>query len=165
MDKPRYTIRNLVTDKEYVVDVTHIRPFYYDPTYVTPLNIAVKDTDETVVDMIVKHDFSDPKDKKWSVRWVTEQPSETWETYENLKNVDAFHHYCATNKLDPFSPKLTPQFSASVPNMSRRTATGQFTFPPVEPTVPVTTQRTTTLNSLVRRTRVRPKKGPLPEDT
>ena len=49
VDKPRF---NLVTDKEYVVDVTHIRPFYYDPTYVTPLNI-VKETDETVVDMIV----------------------------------------------------------------------------------------------------------------
>jgi hypothetical protein len=80
-------------------------------------------------------------------------PSETWETYENLKNIDAFHHCCATNKLDLFSPKLTPQFSASVPNMSRRTATGQFTFPPVEPTVPVTTQPTTTFNSSVRRTR------------
>ena len=58
MDKPRHTIRNLVTDKEYAVDVTHIRPFYYNPAYVTPLNIAVKDTDETVTDMIVKHDFS-----------------------------------------------------------------------------------------------------------
>ena len=31
------------------MDVTHIRPFYYDPAYVTPLTIAVKDTDETVV--------------------------------------------------------------------------------------------------------------------
>ena len=36
------SIRNLVTDKEYVVDVTYIPPFYYDPAYVTPLNIAVK---------------------------------------------------------------------------------------------------------------------------
>ena len=40
----------------------------FDPTYVRPLNIAVKGTDEKVVDMIVKHDFSDPKDKKWLVR-------------------------------------------------------------------------------------------------
>jgi len=38
VDKPRYTIRNLVTDKEYIVDVTHIRPFFYDPAYVTLLN-------------------------------------------------------------------------------------------------------------------------------
>ena len=84
--------------------------------------------------------------------------SETWETYENLKNVEAFHHYCATNKLDPFSPKLTPLFSASVPSMSRRTATGQFNFLPVEPTEPVTTQPTT-FHSPVRRTRGRPRKG------
>ena len=55
VDKPRYSIRNLVTNK---VDVTHIRPFYFDPTYVTPLKIAVKDTDETVVDTIVQHDSS-----------------------------------------------------------------------------------------------------------
>ena len=53
-------------------------------TLPTPFNIAVKDVDETVVDMNVKHDFSDPKDKKWLVRWVTEPPTETWETYENL---------------------------------------------------------------------------------
>ena len=53
-----HTIRNLITNKEYVVDVTHIRPFYIDPAYVTPLNIAVTDTDETVVEMIVQHDFS-----------------------------------------------------------------------------------------------------------
>ena len=56
VDKPCYTIRNLVIDKEYVVDFTHIWPFCYDPTYVTPLNIVVKDTDETMMDMIVKHD-------------------------------------------------------------------------------------------------------------
>jgi len=46
-----------------VVDVTRIWHFYDDPAYV---NIAVKGTNETVVDMIVKKDFSDPKDKKWS---------------------------------------------------------------------------------------------------
>ena len=52
----------MVTDKEYVVDVTHIRPFYFDPTYATPLNVAVKDTDETVVESIIQHDFSDPNE-------------------------------------------------------------------------------------------------------
>ena len=35
-----------------------------DSTYVTPLNIAVKDTDETVADTIVQHDLSDTQDKK-----------------------------------------------------------------------------------------------------
>ena len=77
MDKPRYSIRTLVTNKEYVVDVTHTHPFYFDPTYVTPLNIVVKDTDETVVDTIIQHNFSDPHEKTWLVRWVFDFPSET----------------------------------------------------------------------------------------
>ena len=60
VDKTYYTIRNLVTDKEYVIDVMHIRPFYFDPNYVTPLNVAVKDADETVVDTILQYDFQIP---------------------------------------------------------------------------------------------------------
>ena len=66
--KPRYTIRNLVTGKEDMVDVTHIRPFYFDPNYVTPLNIAAKDTDEYVMEKFLPHDFSDYNDKRWLVK-------------------------------------------------------------------------------------------------
>jgi transposase InsO family protein len=134
--KPRYTIRNLVTDKEYMVDVMHIRPFYFDPMFVTPLNIAVKDTDEHVVERIVAHDFTDLNDKRWLVRWVgNNPPDETWERYDTLRDVEAFHHYCASHQLDPFLPKAAAKYSASVPNMSRR-ATGVYTLPsqPVEPT-------------------------------
>ena len=32
------TIQNLVTKKEHFVDITHLKPFYFDPNYVTPLN-------------------------------------------------------------------------------------------------------------------------------
>ena len=123
----------MVTDKQYV-DVTHIRPFYLDPTYVTPLNVAVKNTDETEVDAILQHDFSDPTDKKWLVRWLRDPPSESWERYDydNLKNAEAFHQYIATNRLDTFLPEADPTFSTSVPNMYRRLAFGRFS-PSVEP--------------------------------
>ena len=57
-----YTIRNLVAQHEYITDVTHLKPFYHDLTYVVPLNITVKDTDEYVVDQIVGHNISDPTD-------------------------------------------------------------------------------------------------------
>ena len=33
----------------------------YDLADATPLNISVKDADETVVEIIVQHDFSNPK--------------------------------------------------------------------------------------------------------
>jgi Chromo (CHRromatin Organisation MOdifier) domain len=66
----------------------HIRPFYFDPEFVTPLNIAVKDINEHVVDEILDHDFSDLNDRRWLVRWIgNTPPEETWERYENLKNV------------------------------------------------------------------------------
>ena len=125
----------------------------------TPLKIAVKDTDEIMTGMFVNY-FSKPQEKKWLVRWLTDPPSETWEEYKNLKNVEAFQHYCVTNRLDSFPPKLTPQFFASVPNISRRAATGQFTFPPVEPTVVQTKRPPTNANVPARRKHGRPEKGP-----
>ena len=57
LTKPRYTICNHVTGKEYMVYVTHLHPFYFDPNYATPLNIAMKDTNKYVVERIVHHDF------------------------------------------------------------------------------------------------------------
>ena len=69
-----------------MVDVTHLRPFYFDPNYVTPLNIAANDTNEYVVEMIVDHDFSDNNDKRWLLRWSeTETPDDTRENYERLR--------------------------------------------------------------------------------
>ena len=47
-----------------MVDVTHIRSFYFDPNYVTPLQIDAKDTDEYVVENILAHDFLDYNDKR-----------------------------------------------------------------------------------------------------
>ena len=46
-------------EMEYVY-VTPLLPFYFDPTYVIPFNIAIKDTDETVVEMIVQRLFVNP---------------------------------------------------------------------------------------------------------
>ena len=48
------TIHNLVNQHEYIADVTHLKPFNHNPTYVVPLNIVVKDTDEYIIDQIVE---------------------------------------------------------------------------------------------------------------
>ena len=59
-DKVSYTIRNLTTGKDYLADVTHLRPCFYDPKFTTPLNVAARDTKEYVVKIILRHDFSNP---------------------------------------------------------------------------------------------------------
>ena len=133
-----------------MADVTHLRPFYFDPNYVTPLNIAVKDTDEHVVEKIVAHDFSNFNDKRWS---GTEAPDQTWETYETLKDVEAFHHYCAALQLDPFPPTQPHYFSASKANIARLPSNSL----PL-PVPPKQTQSSTHTTTLTNKKRGRPRK-------
>ena len=76
--KTWYTITDLVTTREYFADMSYLTPFY-DPEFVTPLNIAARDSDESVVSIILKHDFSDTKNKLWLVKWlIDEPPGGTW---------------------------------------------------------------------------------------
>jgi hypothetical protein len=150
-EKLWYTIQNLVPTKEYFADVTHLKPFYFDPDYVTPLNIATRDTDESVVLRILDHDFSDTTDKRWLVEWFGADSPHTWERHATLKNVEAFHQYCATHQLNAFLPKDHPEFSASKPSTQRR-APGQFAVP-VEP------KEITTEPELPKKKRGRPPKN------
>ena len=48
----------------------HLKPFYYDPDEVIPLNIANKDTHEQIVDEIIEHCIDEiTKVSKWKVEW------------------------------------------------------------------------------------------------
>ena len=77
-EKIWYTIQNSVTTNEYFADVTHLKTFYFYPNYVTPLNIATRDTDKSVVLRILEHDFSDTMDKRWLVEWFCDDTPHTW---------------------------------------------------------------------------------------
>jgi hypothetical protein len=88
--------------------VTHLKPFIYDPDFVTPLNVAVKDTDEFVVESIVDHQLSRTQNVSksiWQVRWKDYTPADdTWEPYANVKDVEAFHEYCRLHGLGDYLP-------------------------------------------------------------
>jgi hypothetical protein len=59
----------------------------------------------------------------WLVKWlIDEPPGGTWENRETLKDVEAFHHYCAAHKLNAFLPRSHPLWEASMPSTQRRTA-------------------------------------------
>jgi len=71
-----------------------LEPFYYNPDFVTPSNIVARDSDESVVSEILKHHFSDPKNKLLLVKClIDETPGDTWGNRWTLKDVEAFHHY------------------------------------------------------------------------
>jgi hypothetical protein len=90
-----YTIENLITGRITRTHVTQLKPFYYDPTYILPLNIAVKDTDEFVVEDILEHKSDGNGSYLWRVRWDGyDENADTWEPLHNLKDVEKFHSYC-----------------------------------------------------------------------
>ena len=71
---------------------------------------------------ILEHEFSDTDNKLWLVQWHSDDtPSNTWENHATLKDVEAFHRYCATHRLNAILPNEHPQFSASKPRTQRRT--------------------------------------------
>ena len=50
-----YTIENLVTKMTTRTHVSQLKPFIYDPNYVIPLDVAVRDTEEYIVGDIIEH--------------------------------------------------------------------------------------------------------------
>jgi len=131
-----HTIRSLTNGKEYSADVTHFRPFYYDPKFMTPANEAAMDTNEHVVKQILKH-FTDANNKLWLVQWQLMR-IRTWEPFEVLKDVEAFHHYCAANGSSTLFPKHIRTHQPSTANQTKRRQepTTTSTTVPDEVTVP-----------------------------
>jgi len=110
-DRVSCTIHNFATGKEYLTDVTHLRSFF-DPKFTTPLNVAARDNKEYVVKSILHQDFSDPDNKRWFFQWALDgDENEIWEPFEVLKDIEAFHTYCAANGMSTLFPKQHPAFA------------------------------------------------------
>ena len=86
-DKVSYTIRNFTTDKDHLADVTHLWPFFYDPKFMTPLNVAA------LFLTPITNDIVSPMDARWRGRNL----GALW----NIKgfDVEAFHIFCAANGM------------------------------------------------------------------
>jgi hypothetical protein len=104
--KYHYTLLNLVNGKEYKADMTHLKPFYYDPAEVTPLSIAVRGTEEQLVADILDHSVDQKTQRSlWRVQWDGESAEQaTWEPHSVVKDVEKFHLYCYTHDLREFLP-------------------------------------------------------------
>ena len=55
----------------------HLKPFYYDPDEVIPLNIAIKDTHEQIVDEIIERSIDEVTNvSKWKGKWKDESEAQ-----------------------------------------------------------------------------------------
>ena len=91
-----YTVLDLVSRNASTVHVSRIYPFYYDPSRVDPENIALRDSEEFVVESIIDDTIDNQSKRKWQfrVRWKGyDESADTWSSWDSLKDVGVLHDY------------------------------------------------------------------------
>ena len=98
----KYTLKNLVTDKNEDYHISKLKPFYFDPTKFDPTAIANKDQQMVIVEDILDM-RGNPKYKKelyFLVKWKgVDERENTWEKYSNLRDNEILHRFLISNKL------------------------------------------------------------------
>ena len=110
-------------------------PFFYDDTRVDPENIALRDSEEYVVESIL----DDTIDKKISkrhwrfrVRWKGyDEDEDTWNYWDSLKHVEALHIYLRKAGLQQYIP-LSHQIPSDKKRKSKSVSPESETEQPVE---------------------------------
>jgi hypothetical protein len=92
----RYQLEDLTSRKIVETHVSNLRPFYYDPEEVDPLQIALKDKEQYVVQKIVAHRgvWSQKTQMSFKVRWAGyDESQDTWEPWTALLHNQRLHEY------------------------------------------------------------------------
>ena len=80
------------------VHINRIEPFLFDPLRTDPQKVTTHDVDEFNIEMILSQRgrLTNKRNLEFKVRWSGfDESFDTWEPWENLKNVDKLH---VTNK-------------------------------------------------------------------
>ena len=102
-----YTIQDLLSGKNFDTHISNLTPFNYDSTRVDPKEIAMHDSQEFVLDVILDHrgDRTRRKTMEFKVRWLGFTPEyDSWEPYANLRDTDKLLQYLRSNKLKSLIP-------------------------------------------------------------
>ena len=112
-NKNNYTLRDLVSQKEFSVHITRLTPFEYDPLYTDPVQVAVKEQEEYFIEAILAHrgNHNRKSTLEFLVRWLGfDDTHDTWEPWKNLRTTRQLHAYLRSKGLSQLIPE---QFRAS----------------------------------------------------
>ena len=107
-DVSKYIVQNIVTMEHETVHVSLMKKFHYDPRFTDPFEVAMRDSQEFLVEEILAHrgNFNDKRNLTFKVRWTGYGPEDdTWEPWKNLRLNEKLHNYLRSKKLEQHIPK------------------------------------------------------------
>jgi hypothetical protein len=106
-DKSIHTLYDLITHKSVQYHAYDIKPFLFDPRRVDPLDVARHDYLEFFVEGILsmKGNPKRVRSLTFLIKWVGyDEAHNSWEPWENLRDLDLLHKYLRDNGLQKIIP-------------------------------------------------------------
>ena len=102
-----YRLWNLITLKEKLYHVQHMKPFIFNPHLTSPTDVARRDYLEFFVEEILQHTGNNKKlsSLQFLVKWRTyDDTHNSWEPFTNLRKTAALHDYLRGKSLQSLIP-------------------------------------------------------------
>jgi hypothetical protein len=103
-----YSLQNLISKKEFKVNIHRMYPFHFDPDRVNPQDVAAHDDEEFLVESVLAHrgNLSKKTTLEFQIRWLGYSPSDdTWEPWKNVMHLDKLHDYLRSIGQEKLIPK------------------------------------------------------------
>jgi hypothetical protein len=107
-----YVIENLISHEMKDVQVHHLRPFEYNSENVDPLEVAMTDNQEFLIEKILAHEPNLPPNKfmklrkeemRFLVKYIGYETPES-NTWDNLRKTEQLHNYLRANGMKSLVP-------------------------------------------------------------
>ena len=104
----RYTLYDLVSNKEKVYHVSDMKEFLYDTSVVDPLDVARRDHMEFFVESILDHRTIQTRSSAQLLLKSLDYPdsAKSWEPYSNFRDIESYRDYLKLKKLHRLLNKL-----------------------------------------------------------
>ena len=106
-----FKVLDLITEQIYSVHVSRLHKFDYDPRYVDPEELALKEKKEFIIEEILDHSAENPKDKYsfyFLIRWKGySEDYDSWEPYSGLKHTVQLEAYIKKHRIPGFIKRKT----------------------------------------------------------
>ncbi len=108
MEQDKYTLLDLVMDKQFTVHVSTLTKFVFDPQRMNPEEIARRDANCAVVEQILEHTAggNSKSNMDFKVRWRGySEEHDSWLPWRELRANTVLHQYLRDHNMTTLIPK------------------------------------------------------------